>query len=282
VRVTVLASGSAGNAVLVEAGGEGPGRATPLVIDCGLAARELAKRLDRSTTRITLEDVRAVLCTHEHGDHAGGVPALASAGVATYATGGTARALNLAGTIAVAAGGRVTVDAAQVEAIAMPHDAVEPVGFIIEDEDARVGVITDCGRADPEVAAAFASCDVLVLEANYDPDLLRAGPYPPGLKRRIASAHGHLSNAEAADLLRLMRSPRAQVIVLAHLSIENNKPRLARAAVERAARDLGIAVRLVIATQERPAPPVVIRKRLASILPGMDDRQLRLAFPDHP
>jgi phosphoribosyl 1,2-cyclic phosphodiesterase len=279
VRVTVLASGSAGNAVLVEGGKTGK---TKLLVDCGLPARELAKRLDRSATGARLEDLRGVLCTHEHGDHAGGVPALASAGLPTYATAGTARALGLAGTRGVAAGGNDVIDDVMVLTVAMPHDAVEPVGFIVDDGEGRVGVITDCGHADPAVAAAFADCDILILEANHDPDLLRAGAYPPSLKRRIASSLGHLSNFEAAELLRLMGPPRAQVIVLAHLSAENNQPRLARTLIDQTLIALGVRPRILVAAQERPAPPIVSERGRVRILPGMDDRQLRLAFPDPP
>lgn len=279
MRVTVLASGSAGNAVLCE-GGRG-GR-TKLLVDCGLPARELAKRFARSATGARLEDLRGVLCTHEHGDHAGGVPALASAGMATYATEGTARALGLAGTHGVEAGTSIGIDGVMVLVVAMPHDAAEPVGFILDDGDGRVGVITDCGHADPRVADAFASCDILVLEANHDPDLLRAGAYPPALKRRIASPVGHLSNSEAAELLRLMGPPCAQVIILAHLSAENNQPRLARTLIDQTLVSLGVRARILVAAQERPTPPVVSERHRVRILPGMDDRQLRLAFPDPP
>ena len=279
MRLTVLASGSAGNAALVEGGA---GERTKLLIDCGLPARELAKRLDRSATGAKLEELRAVLCTHEHGDHGGGVPALASSGLPTYATDGTARALHLAGTVAIGAGNRVTIDAVEVTVVAMPHDAAEPVGFILDDGEGRVGVITDCGCADPDVAAAFADCDVLVLETNFDVDLLRAGPYPPSLKRRIASSRGHLSNEEAGDLLRLMGKPRAQVLVLAHLSVENNKPRLARTVVEKVLVEIGARPRLLVAAQDRPVAPIVCASGRARVLPGMDDRQLRLVFPDPP
>jgi phosphoribosyl 1,2-cyclic phosphodiesterase len=251
---------------------------TTLLVDCGLNARELARRLDRSATGVRLEDVQGVLCTHEHGDHASGVAALASAGLATYATQGTARALNLTGTVTVAAGASVTIAALEVVPVALPHDAAEPVGFIVDDGHGRAGFITDCGRPAPEVAAAFAGCDVLVLETNYDHDLLRAGPYPTALKRRIGGPLGHLSNVEAAELLTHMNRPRAQVLVLAHLSIENNKPRLARAAVERVLGELGVAPRLLVAGPERPVAPILCRKGQASVLPGMDDRQLRFAF----
>jgi phosphoribosyl 1,2-cyclic phosphodiesterase len=274
VRVTVLSSGSAGNAILVEADG------TRVLVDAGLYARDLARRLEKSGAGARLEDVRGILCTHEHGDHAGGVPALASAGLEVYATSGTARALGLTGTITVAAGQTRTVGARAVLPVAMPHDAAEPVGFIVDDGEGRAGFITDCGRATADVAAAFAACDVLVLEANYDRDLLRAGPYPPALKRRVDGPLGHLSNAEAADLLRLMARPRAQVIVLAHLSAENNRPRLARAAVDRALAELGARPRVLVAAQDKAAAPIECQRGTARVLPGMDDRQLCFEFSE--
>jgi phosphoribosyl 1,2-cyclic phosphodiesterase len=259
---------------LVEADG------TCVLVDAGLQPRDLSRRMERAAGPARLEDVGAILCTHEHGDHAGGVPALASAGLAVYATEGTARALGLPAAVAVAAGASFPVGALVVEPVALPHDAAEPVGFIVDDGEGRAGFITDCGHATREVAAAFATCDVLLLETNYDHDLLRAGPYPAALKRRIAGRHGHLSNLEAADLLRFMRAPRTQVLILAHLSEENNKPRLARAAVERALSDLGARPRLLVAGQDKPLAPISCRGGAASVLPGVDDRQLRFAFSD--
>jgi phosphoribosyl 1,2-cyclic phosphodiesterase len=274
VRVTVLASGSAGNAILVEADG------TRLLIDCGLAPRELDRRMQRSAAAMRLDEVQGVLCTHEHADHGGGLPALASAGLMAYVTDGTARALNLTGTVTVAAGAALTIGAVQVLPVALPHDAAEPVGFIVDDGHGRAGVITDCGRPAPEVAAAFVGCDVLVLETNHDRDLLAAGPYAAAVKRRIAGPHGHLSNLEAAELLRLMARPQAQVVVLAHLSVENNRPRLARAAVEKALAELGVRPRLLVAPPDRPLAPIACHQGQARVLPGIDDRQLCFAFPD--
>lgn len=272
--MTVLASGSAGNAILVETDG------TKLLVDCGLNARELAKRLDRSATGTRLEEVQGVLCTHEHGDHASALPALASAGLAAYVTDGTARALNLTGAVPIAAGATLSVGGLRILPVAVPHDAAEPVGFILDDGHGRAGIITDCGHPTPEVAEAFSTCDVLVLETNYDVDLLRTGPYAAGLKRRIAGPRGHLSNADAAELLRLMRRPSAQVLVLAHLSEENNRPRLARIAIEKALGELAVRPRLLVAPQARPVPPVACRNGRAEVLPGMDNRQLCFAFPD--
>jgi phosphoribosyl 1,2-cyclic phosphodiesterase len=274
MRVTVLASGSAGNSILIEAD------RTRLLVDAGPSARELARRLDRSATATRLEDVQAVLVTHEHSDHVGGASALSSAGLALFATAGTARAARLTRSRPIAAGEPFEVGALAVTPVALPHDAAEPVGFVLSDGEARVGILTDCGHPDPAVAAAFAGCDVLVLETNHDPDMLRAGGYPPTLKRRIGGRRGHLSNEQAAELLRLMGRPAPRAIVLAHLSQMNNRPRLARLAVERALAALGERPRLLVASQGRPTAPVACEAGGIRVLPAEDDRQLALAFPD--
>lgn len=273
MRVTVLASGSGGNSILVEAD------RTKVLIDAGLSARELARRIERATTS-RLEDVQAVLVTHEHTDHVGGVATLASAGLGIYATDGTARAAGLAGVRGLQAGERQALGALEVMPVAMPHDAAEPVAFVLSDGRTRVGVLTDCGCPDPAVAAAFAGCDVLVLETNHDPDLLRAGSYPPSLKRRIGGRRGHLSNEQAAEMLRLIGRPAPRVVILAHLSRLNNRPRLARSSVERALAMLGERPRVLVAAQGRALPPVALDGERVTILPSQDDRQLRLAFPD--
>lgn len=277
MRVTVLASGSAGNSILLEA------ERTRILVDAGLSARELARRLDRAPTTIRLDDVQAVCVTHEHSDHASGVASLASAGVHVYATEGTARAAKLSGVRAIAAGAPFTIGAIELLPVTLPHDAAEPVGFVISDGQVRAGLLTDCGWPDPEVARAFGGCDVLVLETNHDLDMLKAGSYPPTLKRRIAGRRGHLSNEQAAELLRLMRAERhapPQVLVLAHLSVMNNRPRLARLAIERALPPLGQRPRLLVASQDRPTAPIACERGHVTILPLEDDRQLRLAFPD--
>lgn len=274
MRVTVLCSGSAGNSILVESG------STRLLVDAGMQPRELARRMERSAAGARLDQVEGVLCTHEHGDHGAGVPALASAGLKVYATGGTARALGLPGAIAVGAGATFEAGALRVTPVALPHDAAEPVGFVVADEGGSVGYVVDCGNPTPEVAAAFAGCELLILETNHDPALLRAGPYPPALKRRIGGPQGHLSNEQAAELLRLMGPPRAQVLVLAHLSQENNKPRLARFAIDRVLAELGVRPRVLVAGQDKALSPLRCDKGVAAVEAGVDNRQLCFGFAD--
>ncbi|HKA90500.1 MAG TPA: MBL fold metallo-hydrolase [Haliangiales bacterium] len=274
MRLTVLASGSGGNSILVEAD------RTRVLVDAGLAPRDIARRIDRTVTGARLDDVQAVIVTHEHEDHASGAPALASAGLTLFCTAGTARAAKLARTREICAGETTGVGALEVLPVTLPHDAAEHVGLILRDEGGSAGIILDCGHADADAARAFAACDVLILETNHDPDLLKAGSYPPFLKRRIGSRLGHLSNGDAADFLRFMGRPRVQVLVLAHLSQMNNRPRLARAEIDKALKRLGIRPRVLVAVQEKPTAPIACVKGTTHILPASDDRQLCLAFPD--
>jgi len=272
MRLTVLASGSGGNSILVEA------ERTRVLVDAGLPPREIAKRIERLATGSRLDDVQAVLVTHEHEDHASGAPALASAGLTLFCTEGTARVSRWSGTRQIAAGERTEIGALEVIPVALPHDAEEPVGFVIRAGGGSAGIITDCGHATPEVADAFAGCDILVLETNHDPDLLRTGSYPPFLKRRIGSQFGHLANEDAAELLRMMHRPRLQVLVLAHLSQMNNRPRLARTVIDKSLKRMGIRPRVLVAVQEKPIAPIACAKGQVHILPASDDRQLCLAF----
>src|SRR5262249_19698805 len=135
----------------------------------------------------------------------------------------------------VRAGEPFTVGAFTVRPVAVPHDAAEPVGFVLEANGTRAGILTDCGHDAPEVAAGVAGCDVLVLECNYDVTMLKYGSSPPSLKRRVGGRLGHLSNDQAAGLLKQMiklgRAPR--LVVAAHLSQANNRPQLAKSALDR-------------------------------------------------
>jgi phosphoribosyl 1,2-cyclic phosphodiesterase len=227
VQVWSLGSGSAGNGYLVQAGD------TRVLVDCGLGLRTLETRL--AALDLTPEALTAVLVTHEHSDHVGGVPALVRRyDVPLYATAGTLRAAN----------GRIPAEARTHTVVAdhpfsVPHDATEPVGYRLNNGRARVAILTDLGHVPPPVQAQLRDVELLVLEFNHDADQLVNGPYHAKLKRRIASPLGHLSNADAAASLTgaLSRSHRA--VWLAHLSEVNNTQRRAGEAARAAANAAG-------------------------------------------
>jgi phosphoribosyl 1,2-cyclic phosphodiesterase len=142
----------------------------------------------------------------------------------------------------------------------IPHDAVDPVGFVFEVESARLGIATDLGYVPSNLHAHLRRCDVLMLESNHDLEMLRDGPYPWAVKQRVMSRVGHLSNDAASDFLARNYDGHAAWVVLAHLSESNNLPELARIAAERALRDKMnlLANKLVLAEQNRPLEPIVL------------------------
>ena len=233
MRYTSLGSGSEGNALLVECGD--PSQPVRLLVDCGFGVREARRRLER--LGLGPDPVDAVLVTHEHGDHIGGAPRLAAAlGVPLYLTYGTAQA----GRAAMRPDADVRfldphrpfeVAGVLVEPVPVPHDAREPVQFVIDDGASRLGVLTDLGHATAHMVRAMSRLDAIVLECNHDPVLLEASDYPAALKRRIAGDYGHLANRAAADLLAAIDHSRLRTVVAAHLSRSNNRPELAREAL---------------------------------------------------
>jgi len=233
MRINSLGSGSEGNALLVECGS--PDAPVRLLIDCGFGVREARRRLDR--LGIGGRGLHAILVTHEHGDHIGGAPRLAAAlGIPLYLTQGTARG----GRAAMRADAEVRfidphrpfeIEDVVIEPVAVPHDAREPVQFVIDDGASRLGVLTDLRHATPHVIRAMQRLDAIVLECNHDPAMLEASAYPAPLKRRIAGDYGHLANAAAAGLLAAIDHSRLRAVIAAHLSRSNNRPELARAAL---------------------------------------------------
>jgi phosphoribosyl 1,2-cyclic phosphodiesterase len=234
LRFASLASGSSGNCLVAEAG------RTVLLIDCGLALTETERRLER--LGLTPSAVTALLITHEHGDHACGAFEFAAAHrITVYLTHGTAAALKAEGKVldGVPLGivnGRQSffVDGIMVLPFTVPHDAREPVQFVLSDGAAKLGVLTDVGISTAHVAKMLSGLDALVLECNYDYDMLWNGGYPRWLKERIAGPFGHLDNLEAERLLAAIDKSRLKHVIGAHLSQQNNRPELARAALARA------------------------------------------------
>ncbi|MBR9990731.1 MAG: MBL fold metallo-hydrolase, partial [Gemmatimonadetes bacterium] len=202
MRVSVLGSGSAGNATLVEAGD------VRLLIDAGFSGRDLERRL--CAIDVDPASVSAIVITHDHGDHTRGMGVLARRlGLPLYLTARTrtACAAMLNGTETVrpySSTAPFRIGPLEVRPFLTVHDAADPVAVTVRDVDtgARLGIATDLGRPTAAVRAELAGCHMLVLEANHDDSLLWSGPYPWSVKQRIASSHGHLSNRAAAELAR--------------------------------------------------------------------------------
>ena len=234
LRFASLGSGSSGNCLVADAGG------TVVMVDCGLSLTETERRLER--VGLQPGQVDAILVTHEHGDHAGCVFDFAAAhGAAVYCTHGTLAALKAEGK--ALDGVRVTIingrqsffhDGMQVMPFTVPHDAREPVQYVLSDGASKLGVLTDIGISTAHVERTLSGLDALVLECNYDHDLLWRGTYPRWLKERISGPFGHMDNLDTERLLGALDRSRLKHVIGAHLSRENNRPELARAALARA------------------------------------------------
>jgi phosphoribosyl 1,2-cyclic phosphodiesterase len=232
LRACSLGSGSSGNALVVEA--RDGFTVTRVLVDNGFNLKQLGRRLERAG--LSLHDIDAVLVTHEHSDHVGGVARFAcKAGIPVFCSEGTARAAGLVDRGVewreLVSGVRQEIGALVVDPYEVPHDAAEPLQFVFGDGGRWLGLLTDAGTATPRMVAALRRVDALVLECNHDETMLRTGPYAAFLKIRIAGTRGHLSNAQAAALLRELDCSRLQWVAAAHLSAQNNKPSLACEAV---------------------------------------------------
>ena len=231
LRIRVLGSGSTGNATLVESG------ETRILIDVGVGPRELQKRL--AACEVDPESISLAFLSHEHGDHSRGARSFSKRhGVPIAATRGTLHALSLdddddiAGCEEVVSGEAFRVDGLSVTGVNIPHDAAEPLAFVISNGTTRLGHATDLGHMDRAVREAFRACDALLIESNYDAAMLRDGPYPWSLKQRIQSPWGHLSNDDVARYLSRDLGPACRQVVLAHLSQTNNHPEVAQMTAE--------------------------------------------------
>lgn len=232
MRFASLGSGSQGNALIVEAG------RTRLMLDCGFGIGECAARL----ARLGLEpsDLHALVVTHEHDDHIGGVARFARKHeLPVHLTYGTLTALgeergSIEQLTIIDSHTAFAIGDIEVRPFPVPHDAREPAQFVFSDGAATLGVLTDVGSPTPHISAMLSGLNALVLECNHDAAMLASGAYPPTLKRRIASRFGHLANDAAAQLLAGLDCSRLQHLIAAHLSQQNNTPALARAAMAEA------------------------------------------------
>lgn len=259
VSVSVLASGSRGNAAVVESS------KARILVDAGISCRETFKRL--KSAGLDPRSLNAILITHEHSDHVLGLATLArKLNVPVFMTGATHHAWSrslrdesgelpkLAKLEVFSAGRSFQIADITVTPFTIPHDAADPVGFTFRAEGTKIAIATDLGYIPASICDHLRKCDVLMIESNHDLEMLRVGPYPWSVKQRVMSRVGHLSNESLAQFFAKDYDRGASYIVLAHLSEQNNHPEIARQAAENA---LGPQItllenRLMLAAQDAP------------------------------
>ncbi|HUT91107.1 MAG TPA: MBL fold metallo-hydrolase [Thermoguttaceae bacterium] len=248
MRVISLQSGSNGNCIYVEAGD------VKLLFDAGISGIQVKERL--TLYGRDAADVSAVLISHDHVDHARsmgiyhrkfGLPIYVTAG--TYRTASRHKLGKISDINHFSAGETLRFERVAVETISTPHDGVDGVVFVVDDGKHRLGVLTDLGHVFGDLEAVIGSLDAVLLESNYDPDMLASGPYPEWLKERIVGPAGHISNHEAAELLQVAATKRMKWACLAHLSHDNNTPDLA---LRTHRKVLGKRLPLFVATRYEP------------------------------
>ena len=232
MKICILGSGSSGNCVFVSSD------STRVLIDAGLSAKEVERRLDLIGVRP--ETLTGLCVTHEHDDHKSAIGTLHRRHkLSLYANSGTLQALEADDKLKGLAwsvfetGRPFQIGDLQIEPFSVPHDSYDPVGFAITCGASRVGIVTDMGMATTLIRERLKNCHVLVLESNHDEDLLKNSTRPWSLKQRIAGNQGHLSNRQAGELMLEVAGPQLRCIFLAHLSSDCNRPELALKAARR-------------------------------------------------
>ena len=240
MEICVLGSGSSGNCTYVAVGG------TRVLIDAGMGYRDTGSRL--ADLGVSLDSLSGVLITHNHKDHwKSAEPIRRRHATDFYANEGTAASIELDEDRTefdwriFQSGSSFVVGQLQVETFSVQHDAADTVGFVISAGSTRLGVATDLGMVTSTVVNKLSNCDALILETNYDPEMLLQSSRPKSKITRIFGPSGHLSNEDAAELLSRVLCPRLRTVFLAHRSSECNTPVLAeralRAVLQKAGRD---------------------------------------------
>lgn len=230
LRITVLGSGSRGNAIIID------GTDGAVLVDAGFGPRSLVRRLNAAGRRP--EEISALVLTHEHTDHASGAAAACARwGWPLYGSAGTLEALGVGrGTVVspreacvFTADGPTAIGGFLLETTSVPHDARDCRALVFTDirSGARAGVAMDVGQVPEALPLAFARLDLIAVESNHDEQLLASGPYPWSLKQRISGGLGHLSNGAAAAFVSACAHRGLRGVLLTHLSETNNRPALA-------------------------------------------------------
>jgi len=271
VRLTILGSGSSGNCAYLETDD------IRILIDAGFSARQIRQRL--ATIGRTPENLTGILVTHEHSDHIQGLAALCEKlRLPIYCNRATKDAIEFQLEIRVncrlfTTGGSFEIGDICVDTFMVPHDAQDPVGFLIRTAGGNIGFLTDLGHTNKLVIERVRPAHVLVLEANHDVKMLQESPHRPwSLKQRILGRHGHLSNEAAADAAEQVMSSHLHHLYLGHLSRECNKPELAKKVMEKRMEKIGARhVRLETASQSVPCPTLELEKPADDCSPALHE-----------
>ncbi|MBX2838065.1 MAG: MBL fold metallo-hydrolase [Gammaproteobacteria bacterium] len=230
LKIASIGSGSSGNATVVQSG------RTTLLLDCGFTAKETVARM--ANLGLTPSELDGILISHEHGDHVRGAgPLSRKFGLPVWLTHGTYQRLRdkrFAHTHVFHAHERFSIGDVELDPFPTPHDAAESCQFVFESQGVRFACVTDLGVCTPHVFEKIRHVNGLIIECNYDTEMLRNGPYPPSLQARIQSEFGHLGNDQAAVVIKKLDRPELQHILLGHLSEQNNSDAKALVSIQNA------------------------------------------------
>jgi len=250
LKVSILGSGSSGNSAVISCG------ETHVLLDCGFSGKEIQRRL--KMVGIDETEIQAILVTHEHGDHVQSAHTLSNRlEVPIYTTEGTFDSSfsekKFYDWIEIQSGHSFSLGEISIHPVTLPHDAADPVGFRFEARDRICAHITDCGYPSGPVVEALKGSHSLIVEANYDHDMLRDGPYPWSLKQRIASRIGHLSNDSLLEIFESILSEETRSLTLAHISENNNHPGILGMQTKKKLIEIGLPdLPFVLAKQHTP------------------------------
>ncbi len=272
VQLTILGSGSSGNCAFLETS------ETRLLVDAGLSGRQIRSRL--LGIGRTPENLNGILITHEHSDHIQGLVGLAAKlQIPIYCNRPTREAIQRQLQVTLdfrifETGGSFEVGDVTVDTFSVPHDASDPIGFLLRTAEGQIGFLTDLGHATKLILQRLQSANVLLLETNYDLELLRDDPRRPwSVKQRIASRHGHLSNEAAAHVTEQLVSAHLRRVYLGHLSSDCNRPEIAHRVIAQTLERNGAPhVKLEVAAQDVPCATLDLSSLSLQLEAGKGDR----------